>query len=104
MLIVETIRKIRLAHYRDKKSLRQIAREFNLSRNTVRKVIRSDAMIGPELTSVKLAEWAEEHGVELEFIQPGKPMQNGFIERFNRTYREEVLNMYFSGGFQRSGQ
>ena len=49
---------------------------------------------GPELTSVKLAEWAEEHGVDLEFIQPGKPMQNGFIERFNRTYREEVLNMY----------
>jgi putative transposase len=49
---------------------------------------------GPELTSVALAEWAEEHGVELEFIQPGRPMQNGFIERFNRTFREEVLDMY----------
>ena len=49
---------------------------------------------GPELTSVKLAEWAEKHGVYLEFIQPGKPMQNGFIERFNQTYREEVLNAY----------
>ena len=32
---------------------------------------------GPELISVTLAEWAEEHGVELEFIKPGKPMQNG---------------------------
>ena len=49
---------------------------------------------GPELTSVKMADWAEEHGVELEFIQPGKPMQNSYIERFNRTYREEVLDLY----------
>ena len=49
---------------------------------------------GPELTSIQMAGWAEAHGVELEFIQPGKPMQNGFIERFNRTYREEVLDMY----------
>ena len=49
---------------------------------------------GPEMTSIHLAAWTENHGVELEFIQPGKPMQNGFIERFNRTYREEVLDMY----------
>lgn len=49
---------------------------------------------GPEMTSIHLADWAEAHGVALEFIQPGKPMQNGFIERFNRTYREEVLDMY----------
>lgn len=49
---------------------------------------------GPELTSVKLAEWAEQHDVMLDFIQPGKPTQNSFIERFNRTYRDEVLDMY----------
>jgi putative transposase len=49
---------------------------------------------GPELTSIKLASWAEQHGVNLEFIKPGRPMQNGFIERFNRTYRNEVLDMY----------
>ena len=36
---------------------------------------------GPELISVTLADWAEDHGVTLEFIKPGKPMQNGFIER-----------------------
>ncbi len=42
MLIVETIRKIRLAAHRDQKSIRQIAKEFNISRNTVRKVLRSD--------------------------------------------------------------
>lgn len=49
---------------------------------------------GPELTSIKMAEWAEEHGVVLEFIKPGKPTQNSFVERFNRTYREEVLDLY----------
>jgi len=49
---------------------------------------------GPELTALAVAEWAEENNVELEFIKPGRPMQNGFIERFNRSYREAVLNMY----------
>jgi putative transposase len=49
---------------------------------------------GPELISVAMAEWAEDHGVDLDFIQPGKPTQNSFVERFNRTYREEVLDLY----------
>lgn len=38
---------------------------------------------GPELVSVQLAGWAEQHGVKLEFIQPGKPTQNSYVERFN---------------------
>ncbi|MCF8582610.1 DDE-type integrase/transposase/recombinase, partial [Enterobacter ludwigii] len=46
---------------------------------------------GTELLSLALAQWAEEHGVMLEFIKPGKPTQNAFIERFNRTYRTEIL-------------
>ncbi len=49
---------------------------------------------GPELVSLALAQWAEEHGVQLEFIKPGKPTQNAFIERFNRTYRTEILDFY----------
>jgi putative transposase len=49
---------------------------------------------GPEFIAIALAEWAEEHEVTLEFIQPGKPMQNGFTERFNRSYREAVLDMF----------
>lgn len=49
---------------------------------------------GPEFIALALAEWAEQHRVTLEFIKPGKPMQNGFIERFNRTYRQAVLDMY----------
>ena len=49
---------------------------------------------GPELVSLALAQWAEEHGVMLEFIKPSKPTQNAFIERFNRTYRTEILDFY----------
>lgn len=49
---------------------------------------------GPELISANLADWAERHHVELEFIQPGKPTQSSYVERFNRTFRGEVLNMY----------
>jgi putative transposase len=49
---------------------------------------------GSELTSIAFTEWCERHGIEPRFIQPGKPDQNAFIERFNKTYREEVLNAY----------
>jgi putative transposase len=49
---------------------------------------------GPELTSQALTEWCAQRGIGLHYIQPGKPVQNAFIERFNRTYREEVLNAY----------
>jgi len=49
---------------------------------------------GPELTSVAFTEWCASRGVEARFIQPGKPDQNAFIERFNKTYRDEVLDAY----------
>lgn len=49
---------------------------------------------GPEFTSIAVADWAEHTGVELEFIKPGRPMQNGYVERFNRTYRQAILDMY----------
>ena len=49
---------------------------------------------GPEFVSAQLAGWAEQHGIDLGFTQPGKPTQNSYVERFNRTFREEVLDFY----------
>jgi putative transposase len=49
---------------------------------------------GPEFISAALADWAESHNIKLDFMKPGKPTQNSYVERFNRTYRDEVLNMY----------
>ncbi len=49
---------------------------------------------GPEFASKEFKSWAQRNDIELLFIQPGKPAQNGFIERFNRTFREDILDMY----------
>lgn len=49
---------------------------------------------GPEFISHKLDCWAKDHQVTLAFIQPGKPMQNGYVERLNGSFRQEVLNAY----------
>jgi len=48
---------------------------------------------GPEFRSTIFANWTKQHGVLIHYTQPGKPAQNGFIERFNRTYREDILDM-----------
>jgi putative transposase len=55
---------------------------------------------GPELISHCLATWAEEYHVTLAFIEPDKPAQNRYIERFNRTYREDVLEAYIFGSLK----
>lgn len=58
----------------------------------VPKAIRCDN--GPELISKALVDFCQKMDIAIRYIQPGKPNQNGLIERFNRTYREEVLNCY----------
>lgn len=47
---------------------------------------------GPEFISCALDRWAHQHGVELHFIQPGKPTQNAFVESFNGKFRDEFLS------------
>ena len=48
----------------------------------------------PELAGYAMAAWAEKHGIELHFIQPGNPQQNAYIERFNRTVRYDWLSQH----------
>lgn len=49
---------------------------------------------GPEYLSQALTAWCQEQGVTLRYIQPGKPNQNAYSERLNRTFRHEVLDAY----------
>ena len=56
------------------------------------KIFRTDN--GPEFTSKDFELWCKDHEIQIQYIQPGKPMQNGYIERFNRLFREAVLDAY----------
>jgi putative transposase len=49
---------------------------------------------GPEFVARAVRDWCDSNAIELKFIQKGKPSQNGYVERFNRTYRTEVLDCY----------
>ena len=49
---------------------------------------------GPEFLSGEFVTWAESVGMMIHYIQPGEPNQNAYIERFNRTYRNELLDLY----------
>jgi len=49
---------------------------------------------GPEFIGEKLKDWCDKNEIALHYIQPGKPTQNSPVERFNRTFRTEFLDVY----------
>jgi putative transposase len=102
--------RFRTANVLDEGNREGLAIEIALSLPAVRVVALLDQLVaihgapsalrvdnGPELISEELRAWAERQGVRLLHIQPGKPTQNAYIERFNGSYRKEVLDAYLFG-------
>ena len=50
---------------------------------------------GPEFIGRALEIWAEQNGITIHFIQPGKPVQNCYVESFNGRFRDECLNEHW---------
>lgn len=69
------------------KELEQLKEDVGLP-----KYIRTDN--GPEFISKEYKQWCQKNNVTPVYAEPGKPMQNGYVERFNRTFREDVLDAY----------
>ena len=66
------------------------------------KVIRSDN--GSEMCSAEFQAWAGKRGIRLLFIQPGRPTQNAYVERFNRTVRHEWLDEHLFESIEHAQQ
>ena len=49
---------------------------------------------GPEYVSHKLIAWAKKQRIDINYIQPGKPQKNAYVERYNRTIRYDWLSHY----------
>jgi putative transposase len=49
---------------------------------------------GPEFIYKALQKWADDNSIRLKYIQPGSPTQNAYVERFNRFFREDILDAY----------
>jgi len=67
-------------------------------RGTPRAIVADN---GPEFTSRVLDQWAHERGVAIDFIRPGKPVDNAFVVSFNGKLRDECLNEHW---FQSLGE
>ena len=64
------------------------------------RAVRTDN--GPEFTSRAFIAWTQQHGIQHLLIEPGKPMQNGYIESFNGKFRDECLNEHWFTTLQQS--
>ena len=80
--------------------------DFSISGKRVSRVLNKLIMLrgkpkgiicdnGPEFTSIVMDQWAYDKGIELQFIRPGKPVENAFVESFNGSFRDECLNEHW---------
>jgi putative transposase len=70
----------------------QILNKLKLTRGLPQMIVCDN---GPELISQNLEIWAYQNKVQLKFIEPGKPVQNAYIESFNGRFRDECLNQHW---------
>jgi len=70
----------------------EVLEQLRISRGLPTSIITDN---GSEFTSRAFDAWAYARGIKLEFIQPGKPVQNAFVESFNGTLRDECLNLHW---------
>ena len=75
------------------KRVTQVLDRVVASRGSLPRAIRVDN--GTEFTSNHFDAWAYERGVQIDFIQPGRPVENALIESFNGRFREECLNTHW---------
>lgn len=100
-------RKVRLLNVLDDFNRQSLAIEVDTSLPTLRVIRVLEALIagrgkpsnirtdnGPEFISHLLQQWCEKNTISLQYIQPGRPMQNAYIERKNGSVRREFLNAY----------
>lgn len=70
----------------------QVLEQLALTRGFPRAIVTDN---GPEFQSRAFNAWAHAHNVQLQFIRPGKPVENPFIESFNGRFRDECLNQHW---------
>ena len=105
--VLENGRKVRILNIIDDFNREALAVEAAYSHNSLSVIKQLEIIMvtrdkpmrirvdnGPEFISTKLKEWCDKRSITLSYIQPGKPMQNAYIERFNRLYREDILDAY----------
>ncbi len=80
------------------KQVERVMDRMASERHSYPAALRSDN--GGEFITHSLAAWAVKHNIELAFIDPGEPAQKGYIERFNRAFREDVLVAYLFDDLQ----
>lgn len=70
----------------------RVLEELRMARGLPERIVLDN---GPEFQSKALDAWAHQRGVRLEFIRPGKPVENAYIESFNGRLRDECLNQHW---------